>query len=231
MRAIVIVVLIALAGIALSIAVQPKSKDLTPDPVAREEARRNAMLADTATATTPAHIVPDPFPAPKTGVIHGTLTIAGRGSWEFELYPSAAPKTVAHFVDLVQRKFYDGIKVHRVVPAFVVQMGDPGTRKYSSEQLAKMGADEMNRAGIGTGGSGKNIPFEQNNLNNVYGSMAMALSSPRSSTGDSQFFINLNNNHNLDRDYCVFGRVLGALDGLSNIRVGDTIQSIVVHNR
>lgn len=229
MRAIVIVVLIALAGIALSIAVQPKSKDLTPDPVAREEARRNAMLADTATTTPSGHIVPDPFAAPKTGVIHGTLTIAGRGTWQFELYPSAAPKTVAHFVELVNRKFYDGIKVHRVVPAFVVQMGDPGTRKYSGDQLAKMGPDEMSRAGIGTGGSGKNIPFEQNNLNNVYGSMAMALNSPRSATGDSQFFINLNNNHNLDRDYCVFGRIVQGLDQLNNVRVGDTVQSIVIN--
>ncbi|MGC8668106.1 MAG: peptidylprolyl isomerase [Chthonomonadales bacterium] len=229
MRAIVIVVLIALAGIALSIAIQPKSKDLTPDPVAREEARRNAMLADTASATAPGHIVPDPFAAPKTGAIRGTLTIEGRGSWPFELYPSAAPKTVAHFVDLVNRKFYDGIKVHRVVPAFVLQMGDPGTRKYPATQIAKMGPDEMTRAGIGSGGSGTTIPFEQNNLNNVYGSIAMALNAPRSATGDSQFFINLNNNHNLDRDYCVFGRVLDGLDRLSTVRVGDTIQSIVIN--
>src|SRR5690242_5111503 len=48
-----------------------------------------------------------------------------KGTFAFETYPAEAPKTVAHIVELVRRGFYDGQRVHRAVPGFVVQWGDP----------------------------------------------------------------------------------------------------------
>ncbi|MBU1102036.1 peptidylprolyl isomerase, partial [Patescibacteria group bacterium] len=48
-----------------------------------------------------------------------------RGNIKLELYAKDAPKTVANFVDLISKKFYDGLKFHRVVPDFVIQSGDP----------------------------------------------------------------------------------------------------------
>ena len=51
-----------------------------------------------------------------------------KGTFEFETYPNEAPKTVAHIIGLVNKRFYNGQRVHRVVPGFVVQMGDQQTR-------------------------------------------------------------------------------------------------------
>ena len=58
-----------------------------------------------------------------------------KGAFAFETYPDEAPKTVAHIVDLVKRGFYDGQRVHRAVPGFVVQWGDPQSRDLSKEAL------------------------------------------------------------------------------------------------
>ena len=68
-----------------------------------------------------------------------------KGTFEIETYPNEAPKTVEHILALVQRNFYNGLRIHRVVPGFVVQFGDPQTR------------DMTKRDSWGTGGSGKPI--------------------------------------------------------------------------
>ena len=51
-----------------------------------------------------------------------------KGTFAFETYPREAPKTVAHVVALVRRGFYDGQRVHRAIPGFLVQWGDPRSR-------------------------------------------------------------------------------------------------------
>ena len=66
-----------------------------------------------------------------------------KGTFEVETYPNEAPKTVAHILALVKRNFYNGLRVHRFVPGFVVQFGDPQTR------------DMTKKADWGTQGSGK----------------------------------------------------------------------------
>ena len=144
------------------------------------------------------------------------MTVAGRGKITIELYPSKAPKTVAHFRSLVKRKFYDGILIHRVEPDFVVQAGDPQTKTLG-----------VNAPAIGSGGSGKNIPFEENDLKHLPGTVAMALSAPHSATGDSQWFINLKRTAFLDVDYCVFAKVTKGMDVVKKLRIGDKIASIV----
>ncbi|NLI01386.1 MAG: peptidylprolyl isomerase [Chthonomonadales bacterium] len=155
-----------------------------------------------------------------------TLTIAGKGQVVIEVYPKAAPKTVAQFIRLANEKFYDNIKFHRVEKGFVVQAGDPDTLTTSSAELAGMSQQQMVALGIGAGGSGKNIPFEANKLAHIRGTVAMALSSPRSDTGDSQFFINLSDNVGLNEDYCVFGRVVQGMEIVDKIAVGDAIESM-----
>src|SRR2546421_11396920 len=56
-----------------------------------------------------------------------------RGAFAFETYPNEAPKTSAHVVQLVRQGFYDGQRVHRALPGFVVQWGDPQSRDTSKE--------------------------------------------------------------------------------------------------
>ncbi len=143
------------------------------------------------------------------------IRIAERGNVFLKLNPKAAPLTCAHFLSLCRHKFYDGILFHRVVAGVLVQAGDPQTKTKG-----------VNAPGIGTGGSGRPIPFEKNNLVNDTGTIAMALSSPRSNTGDSQWFINLKPNHEFDGDYCVFGYVVKGMSVLRHVTVGDKIISI-----
>lgn len=143
-----------------------------------------------------------------------TLTIANRGDITLELYQKDAPATVAHFLALCKKGFYNGIIVHRVEPDFVVQAGDPQTKTLP-----------LSDPRIGSGGSGKNIPFESNSRTNDKGTLAMALSAPRSATGDSQWFINLKDNSFLNGNYCVFGKVVKGMDVVMKVRKGDKIKS------
>lgn len=153
--------------------------------------------------------------APKNPTVE--IAFAGKDRVLVELYQKEAPQTVAHMLDLCKKRFYDGILVHRVEPGFVVQAGDPQTKTKG-----------VRAPGIGSGGSGKNIPFETNSRTHQVGTMAMALSAPRSATGDSQWFINLEANHQLDGDYCVFGKVIKGMDVVRGIKVGDKIVSMRV---
>ena len=85
-----------------------------------------------------------------------------KGTIEIETYPNDAPKTVEHFVALVKRNFYNGQRVHRVVPGFVVQFGDPQTR------------DMTKRDRWGSGGSGRNIGVAEVKRKHVIGAVAAA---------------------------------------------------------
>lgn len=140
------------------------------------------------------------------------MTVAHRGKVTMELFPKEAPKTVAHILKLVHKKFYDGIKVHRVEPGFVVQLGDPAQR---SEPFGDAKLQD------------ENIPFETNKLTHEEGTLGIALTSPKSDTGTSQFFINLAPNHHLNGNYCVFGKVIKGMDIAKKIQRGDKIVKIV----
>ena len=128
-----------------------------------------------------------------------------RGVLEVELFGADAPLTVANFLRLVDRRFFDGNRWHRVVPNFVIQDGDP--------------------RGDGFGGPGGAIRDEINSIR--YGSkpmLGMALSGP--DTGSSQWFINLSPQPHLDGTYTVFGRVVGNVGALARISQGDVIRTI-----
>jgi cyclophilin family peptidyl-prolyl cis-trans isomerase/HEAT repeat protein len=127
-----------------------------------------------------------------------------RGPVEIELLGPEAPMTVANFVRLVQRRFFDGNRWHRVVPNFVVQDGDP--------------------RGDGFGGPGGAIRDELNRHRYEGPMLGMALSGP--DTGGSQWFINLSPQPHLDGTYTVFGRVTNGLASLARITQGDQIRTI-----
>lgn len=125
------------------------------------------------------------------------------GTFVIELYPQAAPITVANFLDYVDSKFYDGTIFHRVVPGFVVQGGGM-TFDFSSKPTRDPIKNESN-----------------NGLGNDYQTVAMArTASPDSAS--SQFYVNLKNNNALDGSeskpgYTVFGKVVLGMDVVEKI--------------
>lgn len=132
------------------------------------------------------------------------------GSIVIELYEDEAPNTVANFIHLVETKFYDKTKFHRVLSSFVAQTGDPHTR-----------------SGIGvpgTGGPGWTIPdeFNKNSHTHFRGSLAMAGGKTKNSSG-SQFYFCLIPVPYMDGRSTVFGRVTKGLELLGQIRAGDEI--------
>jgi cyclophilin family peptidyl-prolyl cis-trans isomerase len=232
MRPILVILGIALAAIAISIITQ-RSKDLSPAPqeeiaAAKEKEQQAAWKKADEQQRAGERAASREFSPPRDGVQTVTVTFGGKGAVVIEVYPKAAPATVAQFVRLAREGFYKGIKVHRVEPGFVVQAGDPDTKGVSGSDLATMDQQQRASLGIGSGGSGQNIPFERNKLAHVRGSVAMALNAPQSATGDSQFFINLKDNVGLNNDYCVFGKVTQGMEIVEKIAVGDTIEAMAV---
>lgn len=144
-------------------------------------------------------IAPDSLARPKV-----TIDTDQRGPIEVELQGPEAPMTVANFVRLVERRFFDGNRWHRVVPNFVVQDGDP--------------------RGDGFGGPGGAIRDEINRHRYEGAMLGMALSGP--DTGSSQWFINLGPQPHLDGTYTIFGRVTTGLATLARITQGDLIRTI-----
>lgn len=121
-----------------------------------------------------------------------------KGNIEIELFPEKAPKTVANFVALAQKQFYDGTKFHRVIKDFMIQGGDPISK---TNEVAR----------YGTGGPGYSFEDEKNGEHVVRGALAMANSGPN--TNGSQFFIvTVKAAPWLDGVHTVFGKVTKGMD-------------------
>ena len=116
------------------------------------------------------------------------------GKIAIELLPNLAPETVRSFVKLAKTSFYDGTLFHRVIPGFMIQGGDPNTKKSDKSKW-------------GTGGPGYNIKAEFNSKSHLRGIVSMARSTDPDSAG-SQFFIVTTDSTFLDRKYTVFGQVI-----------------------
>jgi peptidyl-prolyl cis-trans isomerase B (cyclophilin B) len=133
-----------------------------------------------------------------------------RGEMVCELFEDDAPNTVANFVDLVEKGFYDGLTFHRVEPGFCIQGGDP--------------------AGDGSGGPGYFFEDEfSSRKHEGKGILSMANSGP--GTNGSQFFITLDRTSWLDGKHSVFGRVIKGRDVIGEVRVGDTMECTVIRKR
>ena len=163
----------------------------------------------------------------KAGATHATLTVANRGTLGIELYPAAAPQTVRHIVELCKRHFYDGLLFHRFVPGFVIQGGDPGSKNVKPADIANISPEEAGQTyHLGEGGSGHTVPLEVK-LPHLPDTLGLARSNDPQS-GDSQFFINLGDNKQLDSGYCAFGRIVSGQEIVPTLRQGDRIQSFTV---
>jgi peptidyl-prolyl cis-trans isomerase B (cyclophilin B) len=139
-----------------------------------------------------------------------------KGTIEIEMYPADAPRTVEQITALAKRNFYNGLRVHRVVPDFVVQFGDPLTR-------------DMTKKGLwGTGGSGRVIGAAETKRTHRLGSVAMAHAGDPAKA-DSQMYILLRSSAAaLDGKYAVFGQVTTGMDVVQKIAVGDMITRVTV---
>jgi len=117
-----------------------------------------------------------------------------------QLRPDKAPKTVTRIKELAREGFYDGTPFHRVIPGFMAQGGDP--------------------TGTGTGGSGRNLPAEFNDIRHDRGTVSMARSANPNSA-DSQFFICFAPAPHLDGQYTAFGQVIEGMEFVDRIKKGD----------
>ena len=127
-----------------------------------------------------------------------------KGTIEIELSVLDAPQTAQNFIALARRGYFNGLQIHRVVPNFVIQGGDP--------------------RGDGSGGPGYSIRDELNDRPYVRGTVGMALSGP--DTGGSQFFITHSPAPHLDAKYTVFGHVVKGMEIVDKIQQLDVIQRV-----
>lgn len=127
---------------------------------------------------------------------------------DIELYDEEAPGTVANFVSLVKKGYYNGLTFHRVIANFVSQGGCP--------------------IGDGTGGPGYNIKCEvlNNPLIHEKGSLSMAHAGPN--TGGSQFFICHTALPHLDGRHTVFGKVVNGVEAAISLKQGEVMESVTI---
>jgi peptidyl-prolyl cis-trans isomerase B (cyclophilin B) len=143
-----------------------------------------------------------------------------KGTFAFETYPADAPKTVAHIVDLVRRGFYDGQRVHRALPGFLVQWGDPRSRDQSREADWGRGPDASSGQPIGVS------ELRRKRLH-VRGAVAMAHQG-NPALADSQIYVTLANRPDLNNRYTVFGQVIEGDDVPARLERGDLIRKVSV---
>jgi peptidyl-prolyl cis-trans isomerase B (cyclophilin B) len=150
------------------------------------------------------------FTGPARGPHPRMRIVTTEGNVYVELYPEWAPLTVENFMDLANRGYYDNNRWFRIVPDFVVQTGDP--------------------SGNGEGDAGYSIPAEENPIeqDSFVISMGLNYTNPpnahaiRDSAG-TQFYITLSPQLHLDRDFTVFGKVIGGTDVLGRLIESDKI--------
>jgi cyclophilin family peptidyl-prolyl cis-trans isomerase len=145
------------------------------------------------------------------------VTMESGGQITLEFWPDVAPNHVKNFTELAGRAFYDGQRVHRVEPKFVVQFGDPLSKTAPMDD-PKMGA----------GGSGKTLKAEFNKKPFDRGVLGMARTNDPDSAS-SQVYIMLGDSHFLNGQYTAFGKVTKGMEIADKIKVGDRIKSIKVH--
>ena len=149
--------------------------------------------------------------APVASAEEGGLTAViktDRGDMKIELYPDKAPITVANFVNLAKRGYYDGLTFHRVIADFMIQGGDP--------------------TGTGSGGPGYRFEDEFNRSlrHRSKGILSMANAGP--STNGSQFFITHKATPHLDGKHTVFGKVVSGKKVVDAIKKGDKMNAVVI---
>lgn len=142
--------------------------------------------------------------APNEKGLSGVTAVleTAQGHIKFKFFTQDAPRTSRRIMDLIRQGFYDGQIFFRVVPGFAIQTGDP--------------------TGTGNGGSGETLAAEPNNRRHAEGVVGLARGADPDS-GDSQFYITLSPQPQLDGQYTVFGSIIEGLDVTRKIQRGDRI--------
>jgi cyclophilin family peptidyl-prolyl cis-trans isomerase/HEAT repeat protein len=162
---------------------------------------------DASIRPAPTTVAPDTYVSPR--LVDPTVSTQAyldtdRGTIQIELAVLDAPLTVENFISLARKGFFNGLSVHRVVPNFVMQDGDP--------------------RGDGEGTPGYTIRDELNERPYLRGAVGMALD--WADTGGSQYFIAHSPQPHLDARYTVFGRVIAGMDVVDKIQPWDVIRSV-----
>ena len=154
-----------------------------------------------------------------------TMEIENYGTVKIELYPDLAPETVANFITLANRGFYDGLTFHRVVKDFMVQGGDPEGTGQGSAKISdlKDGGEDTAYSIKGefvANGVNNTLKFEEGVIGmarNDYTSYSSTLTEESYNSGSSQFFIMTADNTSLNGYYTSFGKVIEGMDVIHNI--------------
>lgn len=137
-------------------------------------------------------------------LVHGTVTI--------ELLADVAPLHSARMKELARAGEYDGVIFHRVIDGFMAQTGDVQNGSTNKGVNLRM---------AGTGGSAMaNVPAEFSSIPHDRGTLGAARSQDPNSA-NSQFFINFNDNHFLNGQYTVYGRVIEGMEFVDRIVRGE----------
>lgn len=174
----------------------------------------------------------------KEGAISAVIKTE-KGDIALELYPKLAPTTVANFVKLADKGFYNGIKFHRVIPSFMIQGGDPLSR-IDSPAVGTGGPgytfkDEINPKSLGLSdeeisqleAQGYRYNYDLTSLPVDVGALAMANSGP--DTNGSQFFIvTYSAQPHLNGKHTVFGKVVEGMEVVRTIGQGDVMTTIQI---
>ncbi len=163
---------------------RPAALGAVRKPVAADARLDRALLPTTSA------LMDGPMPGPHPRVRIGTT----KGAIVVRLYPEWAPLTVANFMGLADRGYYDGLRWFRIVPDFVAQTGDPHDN--------------------GEGDAGYTIPAEENPLEQRSGVISMGLNytdganpGPIRDSAGTQFYLTISPQLHLDRDFTVFGEI------------------------
>jgi peptidyl-prolyl cis-trans isomerase B (cyclophilin B) len=149
------------------------------------------------------------MPADESGTSDLKATLAtDKGDISLRLFPDEVPLTVANFVNLARRGYYDGLKFHRVIADFMIQGGDP--------------------TGTGSGGPGYRFKdeFSPKLRHDSPGTLSMANAGP--GTNGSQFFITHTGTPWLDDKHSVFGKVISGQEVVDAIDQGDVMKTVTI---
>jgi peptidyl-prolyl cis-trans isomerase B (cyclophilin B) len=205
------------------------------------QSKGNQSSATTVMVQTPSGLVPmpisfgnhgatmpsQPMPqAPPQQAMMGTtiqqsdplaIIVTTRGPVTIRLFREFAPNTVANFMDLAQKGFYNGLKWHRIVPGFCAQTGCPkgdGSGQYIDPVTNQP----------------RHIPLEvsQHLKHNAAGVVAMARFGSDANSASSQFYITLSPQPHLDGQYSVFGGVISGMDAVKQLTTQDRVISVTI---
>ena len=154
-----------------------------------------------------------------------TMEVENFGTIKLELYPELAPQTVANFVTLANRGFYDGLKFHRIVKDFMIQGGDKKGTGQGSATLADLveGGEDKEYTIKGefiSNGVDNKLKFDEGVIGMArsdYTQYSSSLKDESYNSGSSQFFIMTKDNVSLNGHYTSFGKVIEGMDVVHKI--------------